>query len=165
MAEIIQPERVLGIVTDTNDIQLSLGFATSDRSQVNQHFGTASMFSIYGLNDQNQWQRLSVLEFPETRHAKDSHDKLQSRIDHLASVDAVFCLAVGPSAVQRMARQQIQPIVLDQPEPIKTLLQQFVACAQKDTSSWQFKLAQRKQLHGQRKRKLSRLMEEPWDLE
>lgn len=62
-----------------------------------------------------------VIEFPP--EAMDGNEnKLAERIHALAGCAAVYCLAVGGSAVRQLLGAGIQPLKLDAPEPIEALL-------------------------------------------
>lgn len=62
-----------------------------------------------------------VIDFPpETMDGNEN--KLPDKIRALAGCAAVYCLAVGSSAVRQLLGAGIQPLKLDAPEPIDTLL-------------------------------------------
>lgn len=166
MVEIIQPERKLELVDSgcRSDTQVTLAFATSDLANVDEHFGTATSFSIYVLKSPDSkvpWQLQTVLEYPSVERNGGAHDKLQSRIEQLSVADVVFCLAVGPSAIQKLNQCQTQPVILDQPFAIKKLLGDFTKAAFSNTESWQARLLRRK--NKSQTENLAELLEEPWE--
>ena len=59
--------------------QVRIAFATSDNDLVNQHFGSATQFSIYSLSAQS-CQLTALIEFTQTP-AGHNEDKLTRRVD------------------------------------------------------------------------------------
>jgi len=104
---------------------LMVAFASSDRVSVNQHFGASAGFSIYAV-DSIQAALAGAVEFDAAARDGNEH-KLEARIVALDGCDAVYCQAIGASAVRRLLDRGIQPLRLDQAERIDTLLQQLRA--------------------------------------
>ena len=99
---------------------LKVAFATSDRAMVNQHFGASLGFAIHAI-DGERTKLVEVAEFPE--EAMDNNEnKLAEKISALSGCAAVYCLAVGGSAVRQLVAAGIQPIRLDDETPIEMLL-------------------------------------------
>lgn len=102
---------------------LKVAFATDNRVDVNQHFGSARGFAIYAL-DAERGQLIEASEFAE--EAMDGNeDKLIARIDALAGCAAVYCLAAGASAVRQLLARGVQPMRLDEATAIEPLLAQL----------------------------------------
>lgn len=120
---------------------LRIAFATDDRARVNQHFGAAAGFAVYAL-DGERAQLVQVAEF-----AADSmdgnEDKLAARIAALAGCAAVYCLAVGGSAVRQLLAAGVQPIRLEAPETIDSLLATLKAAVRDGGVPWIDKLVKR----------------------
>ena len=77
---------------------LKVAFATADRTHVDQHFGAATGFAIYQL-DGERAQLVELAEFAE--EGMDGNEgKLAAKIAALTGCAAVYCLAVGGSAVR-----------------------------------------------------------------
>lgn len=99
---------------------LKVAFATGDRVRVNQHFGASEGFAIYAL-DGERAQLVEVAEF--SRETMDGNeDKLPAKIAALSGCAAVYCLAVGGSAVRQLLAVGVQPIRLEEDAAIETLL-------------------------------------------
>jgi nitrogen fixation protein NifX len=99
---------------------LKVAFATSDRVTVDQHFGASIGFAIHAV-DGERAKLVQVAEFPE--EAMDGNEnKLGEKIAALAGCAAVYCLAVGGSAVRQLLVAGIQPIRLEEETDIETLL-------------------------------------------
>ena len=101
-------------------MSLRVAFASSDRQVVDQHFGAASAFAIYAI-DPDASTLLEVAQFIDT--AMDGHEgKLAAKIDLLAGCGAVYCQAVGASAVQQLLGKGIQPIKVAEGTSIEALI-------------------------------------------
>ncbi len=106
--------------TKEKDMTVKIAFASSDRRAVNQHFGAAEAFSIYEL-DGHESRLIEVAEFIET--AMDGHEgKLAAKVDLLGDCAAVYCNAVGASAIQQLLAKSIQPMRVDEGTAIDELL-------------------------------------------
>jgi nitrogen fixation protein NifX len=97
-----------------------IAFASSDRRAVNQHFGAAEAFVIYELGER-ETRLVEVAEFIET--AMDGHEgKLAAKVELLGDCAAVYCNAVGASAIQQLLAKSIQPMRVDEGTLIEELL-------------------------------------------
>jgi nitrogen fixation protein NifX len=101
-------------------MSLRVAFASSDRKVVDQHFGAARAFAIYAI-DASGGSLVEVAEFIDT--AMDGHEgKLAAKMDLLAGCGAVYCQAVGASAVSQLLARGIQPIRVEEGTAIDTLI-------------------------------------------
>ncbi len=106
-------ERRLRILTCCNetkqmDTAVNVAFATSDRKVIDQHFGAAESFAIYAI-DRNTASLIEVVQFgPLDMDGNES--KLTAKIDALEGCVAVYCQAIGASAVNQLRARWIQPI-------------------------------------------------------
>ncbi len=106
--------------TDEAAMKVRIAFATSDRRAVNQHFGAAEAFAIYELGE-HETRLIEVAEFMET--AMDGHEgKLAAKVELLGDCAAVYCNAVGASAIQQLLAAGIQPMRVDEGTDIDELL-------------------------------------------
>lgn len=106
--------------TDREPGTLRVAFASRDRINVDQHFGAAEGFVLYAV-DAERARLAGVLEFaPESMDGNES--KLAQKIEALKGCAAVYCLAVGGSAVRQLLAADIQPIRLDAQSAIEPLL-------------------------------------------
>lgn len=120
--------------TSVTPAVLKVAFATDDRAAVNQHFGAAVGFAIYAL-DGERAQLVEVAEFPP--EAMDGNEtRLPAKIDALAGCAAVYCLAVGASAVKQLLAVGIQPIRLDDGGAIELLLKQISSAVKHGGIAW-----------------------------
>lgn len=106
--------RHLRLVHNTREsaMKVKIAFASNDRRVVNQHFGAAEAFAIYELGEHDA-RLVEVAEFIET--AMDGHEgKLAAKVDLLLDCAAVYCNAVGASAIQQLLSKGIQPMRVDE---------------------------------------------------
>jgi nitrogen fixation protein NifX len=109
--------------TEDLPVMLRVAFATDDRERVNQHFGAATGFAIYAL-DGERAKLVEVAEFAE-EGMDGNESKLAAKIAALDGCAAVYCQAVGGSAVRQLLARGIQPVRLDEPADIEALLAQL----------------------------------------
>ncbi len=106
--------------TEAAAMKVKIAFATSDRRAVNQHFGAAESFAIHEVGE-SETRLIEVVEFIET--AMDGHDgKLAAKVALLGDCAAVYCNAVGASAIQQLLAAGIQPMRVDEGTSIDELL-------------------------------------------
>jgi nitrogen fixation protein NifX len=103
-------------------MSVKIAFASSDRRAVNQHFGAAEAFCIYQLAEDDA-RLLEVAEFHDGDIAMDGHEgKLAAKIELLQGCAAVYCNAVGASAVKQLLAAGIQPMKVEEGTPVDGLL-------------------------------------------
>ncbi|HEX5393844.1 MAG TPA: NifB/NifX family molybdenum-iron cluster-binding protein [Rhodocyclaceae bacterium] len=137
---------------------LKVAFASGDRNTIDQHFGAAEGFVIYAL-DAERAQLLEVIEFPpETMDGNEN--KLPAKVQTLAGCDAVYCLAAGASAVRQLLGAGIQPIRLDDAEPIEPVLGQLRKAIKDGGIPWVEKAVKKQSGDTDR---FDKMAEEGWD--
>lgn len=135
---------------------LKIAFATSDRISVDQHFGAAVGFAIYAV-DGERAQLVEVSEYP-VESMDGNEAKLTDRISALAGCAAVYCLAVGGSAVRQLLAGGVQPVRLGEETGIEALLLTLRKAIREGGISWIDKLIRR---DGDASR-FDRMAEEGW---
>lgn len=126
--------RQLHVLEDDDGTLLKVAFASSDRECVDQHFGSAQSFVIYGVNP-DKARLLSVSEFGDL--AQDGNeDKLATKMNVLEGCIAVYCLACGASAVKQLLARGIQPIKVPEVADIPPLISGLQAELRSGPSSW-----------------------------
>lgn len=99
---------------------LKVAFATSDMTTVNQHFGSAKSFAVYAVN-RDESQLLEAAQFGVLEQ-DGNEDKLSVKIDLLAGCAAVYCQAIGASAINQLIANGIQPVKVHEGSKITDLL-------------------------------------------
>lgn len=108
--------------TEAPAMRLKIAFASSDRKQVDQHFGAAEAFCVYQLSE-DEAKLVEVVEFSDSDVAMDGHEgKLAGKIGLLAGCAAVYCNAVGASAIKQLLAAGIQPMKVEEGAVIDELL-------------------------------------------
>ncbi len=106
--------------TKEHDMTVKIAFASNDRRLVNQHFGAAEAFAIFEISETDS-RLVEVAEFIET--AMDGHEgKLAAKVELLEGCAAVYCNAVGASAIQQLLAKGIQPMRVDEGSAIDGLI-------------------------------------------
>lgn len=153
---------------------LKVAFATDDRVRVNQHFGASVGFAIFAL-DGERAQLVSVAEFAEEDSDCNeseasaqgnageagvgrSHNKLPAKIAALSGCAAVYCLAVGGSAVRQLVAAGVQPIRLEDETGIERLLGELQKAVREGGVPWVEKALGRDKDDG----RFDRMAEEGW---
>lgn len=113
---------------------IKVAFATTDMLHVNQHFGSSKSFAVYAV-DPEQTQLLEAAQFGEL--AQDGNeDKLSVKLQLLEGCAAVYCQAVGASAIKQIVAHGIQPIKVHEGCTIASLLTDLQAEMRAGPSSW-----------------------------
>lgn len=138
---------------------IKVAFATTDMLHVDQHFGSAKSFAVYAV-DPEQAELLEAAQFGDL--AQDGNeDKLSVKIQMLDGCAAVYCQAIGASAIKQIIAQGIQPIKVHEGSTIKNLLSDLQAEMKSGPSSWLAKaINQHKAPDPQR---FDAMEEEGWD--
>lgn len=161
--DIQQPERSLQLVESIDDSRVlgRIAVATSDREFVNEHFGTATCFLIFALID-DDWHLQQAIEYPVTER-KHSQNKLISRIGALSACNAVYSNAVGPSAVQQLLQEKVQPIIVESDTAIKDLLAEVNRDRKTARSGWLSQLNKKEEPSSDKREKMLELLDEDWE--
>lgn len=127
--------RSLKVVADYPvDALLKVGFASSDRTYVNQHFGAATAFVIYGVSPEHK-QLLAVTEFAELAGQQED-DKLANKLKLLDGCIAVYCRACGASAVHKLLQLGVQPVKVSEGAAIDILIGDLQEELKQGPSAW-----------------------------
>ncbi|WP_319529236.1 NifB/NifX family molybdenum-iron cluster-binding protein [uncultured Cohaesibacter sp.] len=108
------------IEDDFVDRALKVAFATTDQKHVDQHFGTCEFLAIY-LVTRDEVHFHQTIGF-EKALMDGTEDKLDIRIKALEDCAAVYCRAVGASAITQLKKIRVQPMKVADGTPIKAQL-------------------------------------------
>jgi nitrogen fixation protein NifX len=111
-----------------------VAFTTEDRQHVDQHFGSTRTFAVYEIGP----ERAGLLEVIPLADARrdGNEDKLQTRIEKLEGCTAVYCEAVGASAVRRLLARGIQPVRVTPGADIADLVERLQDELRESPSGW-----------------------------
>lgn len=116
------------------DTRLRIAFATDDLQHVNQHFGSAKTFVIYAVDRDNR-ELIEVAEFGKLEQ-DGNEDKLAAKIELLNGCAAVYCEAMGASAIRQVMAAGIQPVKVYRGSLIDDLLNDFRNELRTGPSAW-----------------------------
>lgn len=103
-------------------MSVKIAFASSDRKAVDQHFGAAEAFVIYELSEDDA-RVVEAVQFHDSDTAMDGHEgKLAAKIGLLDGCAAVYCNAVGASAIKQLLAAGIQPMKVAEGASVDELL-------------------------------------------
>jgi nitrogen fixation protein NifX len=119
---------------DEQQPSVQIAFATTDMRQVDQHFGAATAFAIYRL-DAERCRLLEVAQF-EAPAMDGNEDKLAARIAALDGCAAVYCQAVGASAIAQLLGHGIQPIKVAAGTSVPKLIAELTGELREGPRSW-----------------------------
>ena len=91
---------------------IKVAFASTDRTRVNQHFGSAEGFVVYEVT-------------PDKATLVGNEDKLGAKVDFLEGCAGVYVMAIGASAIKKLLAKGIQPIRVDEVDTVDELLGQI----------------------------------------
>ena len=113
---------------------LKIAFATTDMETVNQHFGSAKSFAVYAVDMENA-QLLEAAQFGELSQ-DGNEDKLSVKIELLDGCAAVYCQAIGGSAINQLIAKNIQPVKVHEGGRINDLIADLQNEMKAGPSSW-----------------------------
>jgi nitrogen fixation protein NifX len=129
-------QRKLKIVDTADDdaLAVKVAFASRDRQRVDQHFGAAEGFAIYRVTAAGH-ALLAVAQF-DRLDMDGNEDKLSAKIDALSGCIAVYCQAVGASAIAKLRAHGVQPIKVAPDTLISGLLHALERELRDGPSAW-----------------------------
>ncbi len=138
---------------------LQIAFATDDLRHVNQHFGAARSFAIYAVDEEHA----KLIEAAQFGAQQQDHneDKLRAKLDMLRHCAAVYCQAVGSSAIRQLLAAGIQPLKVDVNTPITRLIGDLQAQLRLSSPPWWVKAMAGRQEHDLNR--FARMAAEDWD--
>lgn len=100
---------------------LKVAFATTNLKTVDQHFGSAERFAVY-LIEPGASTLHSVAEFGQLQQ-DGNENKLVEKFALLDGCAAVFCHAIGASAIRQLLALGIQPLKVPEGASIAQLVE------------------------------------------
>lgn len=113
---------------------LKVAFATSNMKTVDQHFGSAQSFAIYMVNIEKA-TLLEAAQFGKLDE-DDEEDKLAAKIKMLEGCSAVYCQAIGSSAISQLVLRGIQPVKVSEGVDINQLIEALQDEMRQGPSAW-----------------------------
>ena len=147
-------ERRLRLVTTGNEAiemetAVKVAFATSDMKHVDQHFGAAESFAVYAL-DPERTTLVEAVQFGQL--AMDGNeDKLAAKIEALDGCMAVYCQAVGGSAINQLRARGIQALKVSAGSQINGLIEALQDELRQGPSAWLARAIEQQRLRSPRR--------------
>lgn len=113
---------------------IKVAFASSDMRHVDQHFGAAEAFVVHSV-DQGQASLVEVVQFGRL-DMDGNEDKLAAKIAALDGCVAVYCQAVGASAVNQLRAQGIHPVKVPAGTEVAGLIESLQCELRAGPSAW-----------------------------
>lgn len=140
------------------ETRIRVAFASSDLKKVDQHFGSAERFVLYDVIPEEHALH-EVFEFG----ALDQDGNEKKLLEKFVALDgcvAVYCLAVGPSAVRQLMSLNIQPIKVPFGTSISSLLTELHKDLQDVPDGWLARALSSKE--GKSESRFDEMEEEGW---
>ena len=128
--------RIVDFDSENSDSQtgLKVAFATTDMKTVNQHFGSAQSFSMYAVNP-DAATLLEAAQFGQLDQ-DDEEDKLAAKITMLEGCAAVYCQAIGSSAISQLVSRGIKPVKVSEGAVVSDLIKALQDEMRLGPSAW-----------------------------
>jgi nitrogen fixation protein NifX len=113
---------------------IRVAFASTDHATVDQHFGSTLAFAIFEVSPEHA-QLVELIEFID-RAQDGNENKLPEKIATLEGCAAVYCLAVGASAIKQLLASGVQPIRVEEGRAITELIGELQTELGNGPSGW-----------------------------
>jgi nitrogen fixation protein NifX len=123
---------------------MKVAFATTDGTNIDEHFGRAGMFAIYEFTD-GGFHFIELRKFSDgmdksvtdTRDMGPLHDSaIQGKVDRLADCKLVYLTEIGGPSAARLVKKGIMPMKVMEPGPIESALNQLGEKIRKSPPPW-----------------------------
>ena len=128
-------------MSERSENSLNIAFATTNQTDLDQHFGSCQSLVIYSLTP-DSYEQLQCIEFPYCEGH--NQQKINDRLAALSDCFAVYCLACGNPVRKQLLAQGTRVVIKSKEQPISELVQQI-------QSNWPGKIALRQQRQNSRK--------------
>ena len=153
MSELVEVNSVADVAADES--LLMVAFATSDGECVNQHFGSAQGFHVFGISAE-----MATKSFPKEK--KDGNeDKLKPKLAWLHGCDLVYCGSVGGSATKQLVMLGAHPIVVKGGPDIEEIIEELQGELNGDLSPMLERVIRQKS--GKSENRFDNMEDEGWD--
>jgi nitrogen fixation protein NifX len=94
-------------------MSIKVAVASSDGKYINQHFGMASQFLIFELNDDGTHKFLELLRENKPTCSTEGHSELsmEESVKLISDCQAVLAGQIGPGAIDILLKNNIDPYI------------------------------------------------------
>jgi nitrogen fixation protein NifX len=123
---------------------MKVAFATTDNTNVNEHFGRAGSFAVYDITEEG-YRFVEIRKFADgmDRTVMDSRDTgplhdsaVQSKVDRLADCKLIYLTEIGGPSAARLVKKGIMPMKVTEPVSIESALDQLGETIRKSPPPW-----------------------------
>jgi len=123
---------------------MKVAFATTDNTNVNEHFGRAGSFAVYDITEEG-CRFVEIRKFADgmDRTVMDSRDTgplhdsaVQSKVDRLADCKLIYLTEIGGPSAARLVKKGIMPMKVTEPVSIESALDQLGETIRKSPPPW-----------------------------
>ena len=129
-----------------SETAIKVAFASSDMRHVDQHFGAAESFAIYAV-EREAFALVEAIQFGRL-HMDGNEDKLSAKIAALDGCVAVYCQAVGASAVNQLRAKGVHPIKVAPGASLSELIEALQCELREGPSAWLARAIEARQPQG-----------------
>jgi len=122
-------------VEGTNEMPnaMKVAFATKDLEEINAHFGGAKEFAVYNVTATG-FELYGVVKTDTSELNGD--DKTDFKVKALNGVDIMYCESIGGTAAAKVIRAGIQPMKVQEPTKIETVLESLISMVNDNPPPW-----------------------------
>lgn len=99
---------------------MKIGFCTNDMENVDEHYGRATKVAIYDI-DEKAYSLTEVREF-EAKEDGEAHLDTGTKAQALSDCAILYVLQIGGPAAAHVIKNRIHPVKVQDPMPIKEIL-------------------------------------------
>jgi nitrogen fixation protein NifX len=123
---------------------MKIAFATTDGTNINEHFGRAGMFAVYEMTGSGH-RFLEMRKFADsmdksvtdTRDQGPLHDNaVQNKVDRLSDCKLVYLTEIGGPSAARLIKRGMMPMKMKEPLSIENALLQLEETIRKSPPPW-----------------------------
>jgi nitrogen fixation protein NifX len=112
---------------------IKVAFATKDMETINAHFGGAKEFVVYDVTKEGY--ELSEVRKTDTSELQ-GDDKTAFKVKALEGVNIMYCESIGGTAAAKVIRAGINPMKVQEPVKIETVLDQLITMLNGNPPPW-----------------------------
>lgn len=112
---------------------IKVAFATKDMQTINAHFGGAREFVVYKVSKEG-YELSEVIKTDTDEMVGD--DKTDFKVKALKGINIMYCESIGGTAAAKVIRGGINPMKVQEAEPIEKVLKELVVMLNDNPPPW-----------------------------
>lgn len=112
---------------------IKVAFASKDMETINAHFGGAKEFVVYDVSKEGYV--LSGVVKTDTSEME-GDDKTDFKVKALAGINIMYCESIGGTAAAKVIRGGINPMKVNEPTQIESVLKELVVMINGNPPPW-----------------------------